>query len=213
MRTLAVALLLLGAGSPLAAGSIEIRPAGDRLSLTCTATPLSEVLDRLARQTGMKVVYDGAPPRNMIATSLQGVTAAQAVVGVLEGLGLNYAMVLDRDGSRVDTLMMVGVGAVAPGRPLPAASIPEPASQAVSEPEVVEEDVEEEIQAAMDAQEAQESPEADAGPVPSSPPAPFPGAPGSPVPPGVGPMPALDEKGRPIGYEPPPPPPETAPTQ
>ena len=65
MRYLAACGLLLAVSAPGA--EIDVRAtAGGRVSLKVNAAPLSEVLDRLARQTGMKVVYDGAPPRALV---------------------------------------------------------------------------------------------------------------------------------------------------
>ena len=43
-----------------------------------------QVLDRLARQTGMKVVYEGPAPRQLVTVSLKGRTPAEAVLSVLE---------------------------------------------------------------------------------------------------------------------------------
>ena len=34
--------------------------------MTATAAPLADVLDRLARQIGMEIVYDGTPPRQRV---------------------------------------------------------------------------------------------------------------------------------------------------
>src|SRR5260221_110932 len=106
--------------------SCELRRVGDALDVRATAAPVSEVLDRIARETGMKVTYDGAPPRARVSVTLSGVTPAQAVLRVLEGQGLNYALRMDPRAVRVETLLMVagsgaGVGTVppAPTRPIP----------------------------------------------------------------------------------------------
>jgi len=40
-----------------------------------------------------------------------------AVVGLLEVLGLNYALILDRSGNRVQTLVVIGAGTTSAGRP------------------------------------------------------------------------------------------------
>ena len=70
------------------------------------------MLDGLARKTRMKVVYEGPVPRTPVTVELRGRTPAEAVLGVLEGLGLNYALVLDVSGTEVETLMIVGTGAL-----------------------------------------------------------------------------------------------------
>jgi hypothetical protein len=90
---------------------VKVTKSGDRLDVTAAEAPVSEVLDGLARQTRMKIVYEGAAPRTPVTVELRGRTPAQAVLGVLEGLGLNYALVLDASGTEVETLMIVGTGA------------------------------------------------------------------------------------------------------
>jgi hypothetical protein len=117
---LALALVLAARGS---AAQTDVRRAGDNLDVHVTAAPISEVLDRIARETGMKVTYDGPPPRARISVTLTAVTPAQAVIRVLEGQGLNYAMRMDPRAVRVETLLLVagsGAGSVpAPVRPQP----------------------------------------------------------------------------------------------
>jgi hypothetical protein len=109
MRRAHIAALVLAllAAAPARAG-VEITTAGDRLSVTAVRVPVAEVLDGLARNTRMKVVYEGATPRTLVSVDLRAQTPAQAVLGVLEGLGLNFALILDPSGTHVETLMIVG---------------------------------------------------------------------------------------------------------
>jgi len=79
-----------------------------QVDLTARAAPLAEVLDRLSRQIGMKVVYEGAQPRQLVTLSLQGRTPAETVLGLLEGQGLNFALVADAAGTGVETLLVAG---------------------------------------------------------------------------------------------------------
>jgi hypothetical protein len=127
---------------------------------------MADVLDRLAKQTGMKVIYDGAPPRQMISVALEGRTPAEAVLGILEGQGLNYLLVMDATGTRVQTLMMAGSApAGAPGPagapsfnpvlprpqpPMPVAQPPqiEPEPEQAPDPDIAEEAQSEEEAAA-----------------------------------------------------------------
>jgi hypothetical protein len=121
MRYLAACGLFLTASA--FAGDVDVRgTAAGRVSVHVTAAPLSEVLDRLARQTGMKVVYDGAPPRAVVVRGRQveDATVADAVADVLEGLGVSYALRLDATGMKVDTLLVLG--AVRASSPLPSSS-------------------------------------------------------------------------------------------
>jgi len=157
-----VAALLAG---PAAAAEINVRVDGGRVDLSTNAAPVADVLDRLSRQTGMKVVYEGAPPRQLVSVTLAGRTPAEAVVGLLEGLGLNYMLIGDASGARVQTLMM---GGAAPAAPSPRATSPSPSTRPapVSSP---------------DAEEAEEPDEEPERPEPN-PAAPRPGPAGVPLP-------------------------------
>jgi hypothetical protein len=107
--TLAFACAFALAGP--AEADVEITAAGDRLDVSASGVPVSEVLAGLARRTRMKVVYEGTVPRAPVTVDLRGRTPAEAVLGVLEGLGLDYALVMDLSGTEVETLMIVGAGA------------------------------------------------------------------------------------------------------
>ena len=117
-------VLLLAASAY--AGDVDVRlTEGGRVSLRVTSAPLSEVLDRLARQTGMKVVYDGAPPRAVVRSrQVEDATPADAVADVLEGLGVSYALRLDATGTKVDTLLVLGATKAASSTPAPRPAIP-----------------------------------------------------------------------------------------
>jgi hypothetical protein len=104
--------------------------AGGQVDLTATAAPVAEVLDRLARQTGMKVVYEGPAPRQLVTLSLHGRTPTEAVLDVLEGLGVNFAFIADPSGARVQTLVLAGTAsASSPSAPAGGRSAPPPASR------------------------------------------------------------------------------------
>jgi len=90
------------------AGPVSVSFRGGRIDVRASAAPLSEVLGDLARETGMKVVYDGSPPAAILSLSLEGRTPVEAVMGVLEGLGVSYALALDAAGTRVETLILSG---------------------------------------------------------------------------------------------------------
>lgn len=117
-----ITIVVLGLlASPIGA-EVIVRVAQERVDVTATAAPLADVLDGLARQTGMEIVYEGQPPRQKITVALQGRSAAEAVQGILEGQGLNYALVADPSGTRVQTLLLAGEA----GRGAPAASASRP---------------------------------------------------------------------------------------
>jgi hypothetical protein len=94
--------------------AVEVHVAGQSVDVQATNAPLSEVLDRLSRQTQMKVVYEGVPPRQMISLNLRGRTPVEAVVAALEGQGVNYAMSMDDTGTRVQTLLVTGTASSSP---------------------------------------------------------------------------------------------------
>src|SRR6185503_12202696 len=111
-----LALVLVAQGTT--AAEVQVRPNGDRIDVIATAATLQDVLTRLSQQTGMKVVYDGAPPRALVTVSLVQRTPAEAVLSLFEGLGLNYALSSDRTGTRVEMLIIsTATGGASPSRP------------------------------------------------------------------------------------------------
>jgi hypothetical protein len=140
-RVWVVAAALLAPG--VARAEVQVRAVEGRIDLQARAAPLSEVLDQLARQTGMKVVYEGAPPRQPITTTIERRTPVEALLSVLEGLGLNYAATLDNSGTHVQMLVMSGA-ATTGGRaaPPPVTPFRGGAQPIVEQPEVTPDDEE-----------------------------------------------------------------------
>jgi hypothetical protein len=178
-----------------ATAQTEVRRSGDKVDVRATAASVSEVLDRLARETGMKVSYDGPPPRARVSMSLTGVTPSQAVLSVLEGQGLNYAMRMDATGTRVETLFLVSSGTAAAPVAAPPRAPQGPRPMVEREPEPPESD--------------EETPsEAPPAPEEKRPGFPFPGFPGPsgpamplqlPTPPPVAPSPGAPTAPAPQG--------------
>jgi hypothetical protein len=111
---------VLMAGAPTGRAEVRVRLSGNRVDLEATNAPLSEILAALAEKTGMKVVYDGQPPRTPLTTTLASRAQPEAVLALFEGLGLNFALSLDPTGARVETLLVVAASgaraATAPAR-------------------------------------------------------------------------------------------------
>jgi hypothetical protein len=184
-RVVTVVALAFGVAAPLRA-AVDVTVTGDRVHVHAARAPLGDVLDVLARRTRMKVVYDGARPHTLVSVELRDRTPAQAVLGVLEGLGVSYALVMDSTGTEVETLMIVsaGAGGGPPGVPAPG----KPATRHVpdEQPDVPEPEVYEERRTVPEEKEAVPEP-----PRPTPPPfgplnpsgsvSPF--APGVPLPP------------------------------
>lgn len=101
-------LLLLQAAAP--ANGLDVQAREGQVSVHAQRVPLSKVLDRLAQQTGMKVVYESSPPSAPISASFDGVPPRDAVERLLEGQGLAYVFRTDATGRKVDTLLVSGEG-------------------------------------------------------------------------------------------------------
>jgi hypothetical protein len=164
-------LALLGA-APLSA-EVDVQLRNGRVDVRCSAAPLVEVLDRMARATGMKLVQQGVTPSMLLSLRLEDRTPAEAVFGVLEGLGLNYAFVLDATGTRIDTLILAGAAGakatVASAAPPPAVAaaqryVPRREAPPAAGPDEAEELPEEEpFEEPVEEDEAEEPPEGAAG--------------------------------------------------
>lgn len=195
------------------AGEVTVTVAPGRITLAATATPVSDVLDQLARKTGMKVIYDGAPPRLLVSPRVERETASQAVLAVLEGLGLGYVLITDATASRVETLFIAsGVGGKGP---TPTAARPPGTPGQVDEPQqkprppIDDEDEEDSVRPVQQPQEPEPpKPPPQHQPGPFAPQGPQPIVmPGQPFIPGVTPHPGVPP-GQPFipGITPTPPP-------
>jgi hypothetical protein len=102
-------LFLITVVGQASVGSLaDVKVVGGRVHIKATAVPVSEVLDRLSRTTGMKVVYDGAPPTDRLTAAIDAGSETEALSRLLEGLGLTYAFKLDAGGRHVETLFVTG---------------------------------------------------------------------------------------------------------
>jgi hypothetical protein len=137
---LALTLVLLAA--PDLRAAVEIHVVGGRVDIHATNAPLSEILDGLSRQTPMKIVYEGPPPRQLLSVDLKGRTPAEAVLAILEGQGLSYTVALDPSGTRVQTLLMAGGNNAPSAGPLPSSRPERPVREPMRE-SVIEEPVDE----------------------------------------------------------------------
>jgi hypothetical protein len=136
--------LALAAGSlallaPAAVAQVLINPSNGKVSIRAAGQSVSSLLDQLARQTGMKVEYEKSPPSQSVTLSLDDRTAPQAIVALLDGLNIPYALSLSPDGHSVQTLVIadvspppaasrgrVGREAFSPQAPDPANDVPPP---------------------------------------------------------------------------------------
>jgi len=127
------------------------RTADGRLDLSARAVPLADVLRCLVERAGLRVEYDGPPPRQPVSVALRGHSLAGTLESLLEGLGVNYLLGLDPSGTAVERLIVFGSsratepssgggarsspsGAGRPVEPMPAEPSPEDEAQPVGMP-------------------------------------------------------------------------------
>ncbi len=115
------------------------RTADGQLDLSARAVPLADVLECLVERVGLRVEYEGPPPRQPVSVTLRGESLAGTLESLLEGLGVNY--LLTRDSSGADRLIVFGASKEtepsrggAP-RPSPATGQPEAVAPPESGPE------------------------------------------------------------------------------
>jgi hypothetical protein len=100
-----------------ASADVKVRLHDGQMDILATRVSISEILDRIATQTGMKVIYDGPRPQKMLTKSVTNRSPADAVLGILEGEGLNFAVILNPAGTQIETLLVTGPAKVK-GAPL-----------------------------------------------------------------------------------------------
>jgi hypothetical protein len=101
----ACALFLLATAVP-APADVKVKMSAGQMSVQAQNAPIGEILQRIADKTGMKVIWDGPRPQEPVKVTLADRSPLDAVLGVLEGRGINFAVVLDPTGSSVETLFL-----------------------------------------------------------------------------------------------------------
>lgn len=132
------ALMLVSALVATEAGRLDtqIRAVDGSVTIHAQAQPLSQILDRLATATGMVLTYEGPRPSNPITMTADGLSETEAILRLMEGVGVSYVLRMDKTGQRVDTMIVSGAGA---GRP--SSSAPATRASAASEEPAYEEPV------------------------------------------------------------------------
>jgi hypothetical protein len=113
MKSAGIAALLWIVARPLGA-ELTVRANADGVGVEARAAPLSSVLDALARRTGMKIVYDGPAPAQLVTVSLSRPSLRDVVYEVLEAQGVGYG--LAGDAKTVTILVVVASAASAQSR-------------------------------------------------------------------------------------------------
>ena len=145
-----LALIALLLAAPDLRAAVEVRVSPDNLvDVQATNAPLSEILDGMARQLKIKIIYEGPPPRQRLTVDLKGRTPAEAFLAVVEGQGLAYAFAMDKSGTKVESLLMAG-GNNAPNANAGPARPPARPERPVREAVVPEEPLDDPMEAAED---------------------------------------------------------------
>jgi hypothetical protein len=161
-------------------GQIDIRQDKGWLTIRAQAARLEDVLTRLSAVAGSKVVYGGAPPRGLVSAEVRRQAPADAVVALLAGQGVDFAIQLDARGHQIQTIFIAGERdprAAEAGRAEPAAARevePEPAEPEVDEPEGLIHSAEGDPIAVSDKEQEQEQGEGASEPAPVASPTPTP---------------------------------------
>ena len=113
MMSLSVLSLLVASSC---GGGVDAQVGSDkRLDVEAKNVPVSRVLECLSERAGFKIVIEpGLATTRPVTISLSRRTPTQAVMGVLDGLLLNYAFTSDRTGFQVLMLLISGRAASAP---------------------------------------------------------------------------------------------------
>ena len=91
------------------------------VTIQCDNTPLSSVFEQLAQQAGIALILEDAVKSKRLTASLVDVPVSMAVSRLLEGMGVNYVVMMDpRDWGQVEKVF-VGAGGGGPARSMPPA--------------------------------------------------------------------------------------------
>jgi hypothetical protein len=112
MRIRVIAMIAAGwvlcPGALLAAERVLFN--GRCVDIHATAVPFAELLDELARRTGVQVAFEGVSPRQAITVDVKCERPTDALLGILEGQGLNYVLQMSSDGIGVEKLVLIASG-------------------------------------------------------------------------------------------------------
>jgi hypothetical protein len=100
-----LAFLLLGAEISPPARSVEVRSATGRLEVEARGAPVAHVLDEIARQTGMRVIYEGDAGSIRLTATLAG-APADVLLRLVGSAGLGCVLELAGGDRHVRTLVV-----------------------------------------------------------------------------------------------------------
>jgi hypothetical protein len=85
---------------------LQVTASDGRVTIRATRVPLFEILQELARKTGMEVVYESALPRQPITATLENLPDEDAIAKLLEGVPLSWGVKLSANRQRVERLVL-----------------------------------------------------------------------------------------------------------
>jgi len=145
IASLGAALLL--ASPSLWAQSVDVTYLNGLVTIQCKDAPLSNVFERIEGATGIELTLEDEVKSKRLTANLSGLPVSMAVSRLLEGVGVNYIVMMDAyDWERVAKIF-VGAGGGGPARsagPARGPVVPEEPEEAFEElpPESFEEGME-----------------------------------------------------------------------
>jgi hypothetical protein len=132
----------------------DVKVEWDRISVDLKSVPLSQVLENLKKQTHIKLIVDDGVAGKPISANFQNLPVAMGLKKILEGTGINYAVLAGADGEpqsifiggstalgappkRLDSRPVGNRGVVTPVPPPPPPPVPQPAdSRSPDQPQI-----------------------------------------------------------------------------
>jgi hypothetical protein len=108
MRRLPSIVLLLLLALPGGSADLDVQAKDGRVTVKARAAPLVDVLERLSRETGLELVFEGRRPSQLVTVQIDRLPEAEALSQLFEGLGVDYAFHADAAGRRVKMLFVFG---------------------------------------------------------------------------------------------------------
>ena len=110
----------------LGAQSVSVSQRNGLVTIQCDNAPLSSVFEQLEQQAGIELILEDSVKSKRLTANLADVPLAMAVSRLLEGVGVNYAVMMDPTNWGQVNKVFVGAGGGGAGRPLPPRGAPAP---------------------------------------------------------------------------------------
>ncbi len=131
----------------------EVKVVDGRITADLKSEPLTQVLDQMKTQTKMKLFVDDGVSGKTVSAKFQDLTIAMALKKILEGTGINYAVMSGGEGEpqsvfigssaalgstpkRLDGRPVGNRGVVQPVPPPPPPPIPQPDGRPLEQPQI-----------------------------------------------------------------------------